>query len=70
VTWLDEITLDTVIVHMTDDGPSLRGLKAAVYDDGLVLRDAVVLGENAMDVLDGEPFIPREKVLFMQLISP
>lgn len=70
MTWLDDLTLATVIVHTTGDGPSLKGLRAAVYDDGIVLREAVVLEQDSVNVLDGEVFVPREKVLLMQLISP
>jgi hypothetical protein len=51
VTWLDDLTLETVIVHI-DDGPSLKGLKQAVYDDGLLIKDAITL-EGATAKLDG-----------------
>lgn len=68
MTWLDDLTLDTVIVHLTD-GPSLKGLQAAVYDDALVLRDASVIEPESSVVLNGEIAIPREKVLFMQMID-
>jgi hypothetical protein len=38
VPWLDALTLETVIVHT--DSASFKGLKAAVHDDCIVLRDA------------------------------
>lgn len=69
MTWLDDLTLATVIVHTTDDGPSIKGLRAAVHDDCLVLRDAMVLEPEGQTMLNGEIAIPREKVLMLQLIS-
>jgi hypothetical protein len=68
VTWLDALTLSTVIVH-TKSGSSIKGLKAAVYDDCIVLRDAVLLEPEAQVLLDGDVPIPRENVDFMQLIN-
>lgn len=70
MTWLDDLTLETVLVHMTHDGPSVKGLKVAVHDDCLVLRDALVMEPEAKTLLDGEVVIPRERVLFMQLVEP
>ena len=69
MSWLAALTLETVIVHMTDDGPSVKGVKAAVYDDCLVLRDAFVLEPEGGTMLNGELVIPREKVLFMQVVG-
>jgi hypothetical protein len=58
VTWLDDLTLNTVIVHI-DDGPSLKGLVAAVHDDCLVLRDALLYHDNdAPEQLDGLQVVP------------
>jgi hypothetical protein len=67
MTWLDDLTLETVIVHI-DDGPSLKGLKQAVYDDGLLIKDAITL-EGATEKLDGLLFIPRERVVLLQLVG-
>ena len=69
MTWLDDLTLETVIVTTTDDGPSLRGLKRAVYDDGILLSQAAVLEADALVTLEGELFIPREKVLLVQILG-
>lgn len=69
MTWLDDLTLQTVIVTTTDDGPSLKGIKRAVYDDGIVLTQAAVLEADAIVTLEGDLFIPREKVLLVQLLS-
>lgn len=69
MTWLDDLTLDTVIVTTTDDGPSLKGLKRAVYDDGIVLTQAAVLEADTLVMLNGDVFVPREKVLLVQLLT-
>lgn len=68
MTWLDAVSLETVIVHVTD-GPSLKGLREVVHDDCLVLRDALVFHEeDAPQQLDGLLVVPREKVLFVQVV--
>lgn len=66
--WLDELTLETVIVHV-DDGPSVKGVKQAVHADCIVLRDSYVYGEDDVNVLAGEIVIPRERVLFLQVVA-
>lgn len=69
MTWLDDLTLETVIVHTTDD-MSFKGLKVSVYDDALVLRDVRVLEDEGMSsVLNGEVVIPRERVHFLQRVA-
>ena len=69
MTWLDDVTLETVLVHV-DSGPSLRGLKAAIHDDCLVLRDVLVLQEegDAPQQLGGLYLVPRERVIGIQLL--
>jgi hypothetical protein len=69
MTWLDDLTLSTVIVTTTDDGPSLRGIKRAVYDDGILLSSAAILEAEALVTLEGDVFIPREKVQLVQLLA-
>lgn len=69
MSWLDDLTFETVVVH-TKAGTSLRGLKATVHDDGILLREACLMEETGVVMLDGEPFIPRESVDFMQIIGP
>jgi hypothetical protein len=66
MTWLDALTLETVTVH-TKDGPSLKGLKVAVHDDCLVLRDVMVLEPEGGTLLKGDVVVPREQVFWMQL---
>lgn len=69
MTWLDGLTLDTVIVHLKT-GVSIKGLKRTVYDDALVLSDARVLEDEGMSsMLNGEIAIPRENVDFMQVVG-
>jgi hypothetical protein len=69
MTWLDAVTLETVVVHL-DNGPSMKGLKQTVHDDCLVLRDALVFHEDdAAQQLDGLIVIPRERVVFIQTVA-
>jgi ABC-type phosphonate transport system ATPase subunit len=70
MTWLDDLTLETVVVHTTHD-MSIKGLKSSVYDDCLVLKEARVLEDDGMSkILDGEVTIPRERVHFIQVLAP
>jgi hypothetical protein len=66
--WLDDLTFSTVIVH-TKDGQSLKGLKAAVHDDALVLRDVMLLQDSGPVMLNGVVPIPRENLSFMQVLD-
>lgn len=68
MSWLDALEMSTVIVLTTDD-VSFKGLRRAVHDDCLVLHEAMVLGEDANTVLNGDLVIPREKVLAVQVIA-
>jgi hypothetical protein len=70
VTWLDEVQLETVVVHI-EGGPSMRGLKQTVHDDCLVLREVLAFSDDgdAPTQLDGLQVIPRERVLFIQKVS-
>lgn len=69
MTWLDDLTLNTVIVHIRDGGPSLRGLKVAVYDDGILLEQVVNLDHDALVVEDGQQFVLRERIERIQLLA-
>jgi hypothetical protein len=70
MTWLDKLTFDTVVIH-TDIGPSLKGLRAAVHDDCVVLRDVLVMHESdAPQQLGGLYVVPRERVVGMQILDP
>jgi hypothetical protein len=67
VPWLDALTLETVIVHT--DSASFKGLKAAVHDDCIVLRDALLLEPEAQTLIDGQIVIPREQVQYLQIVG-
>jgi hypothetical protein len=67
--WIVSLTLETVIVHTKDSGPSLKGVLAAVHADCLVLRDAMLLEPESQVVLDGSVVVPRSNVDFMQRIG-
>jgi hypothetical protein len=68
VTWLDDVALETVIVHTTES-MSFKGLKVTVYDDSVVLREARVLEDEGMStILNGEVVIPRDRVHFIQRV--
>lgn len=69
MTWLDDLTLSSVIVHTRDNGPSYRGNVAATYDDGVLLNDVVNLDEPEMVVEAGDSFIPREQVARIQRLE-
>lgn len=63
--WLNRLTSKTVVVHLSTD-ESIRGVLAGVYSDCIVLRHAAYLAPNAVDKVDGEAVIPREKISWMQ----
>jgi hypothetical protein len=69
LTWLDDLTLSSVIVHTTNGGPSYRAVRVAVYDDGILLRDVVNLDEDAQVVEAGTSFIPRQEVHRIQILE-
>lgn len=56
---------DNVLVHTTDER-TVQGILALVARDGLVLRAAKYLDEQDVP-LGGELFVPRERVLFVQV---
>ena len=60
-----------MVVH-TVAGMSIKGKKRAVYDDGVLLCDAYVLedGESQIRILDGDAFIFKHQLLFMQILPP
>lgn len=68
MTWLDGLTLETVVVH-TRDGMSIKGVKALVHDDGILLREAALLEDTGMVQLNDQPFIPRDNVSWLQLVD-
>lgn len=69
MTWLDDVTFATVIVHTINGGPSYKGLRRAVHDDGLVLGDVGILEPEGIELLQDNLFIPREQVHAIQLLG-
>lgn len=69
MTWLDDLTLDTVIIHTLHGGPSYKGVKRAVYDDGLVLDDVVNLDIDPLIVEAGSSFFPRDQIHRVQIVE-
>lgn len=61
--WLETVTRRRVLVH-TRDGQTLDGQLARVDRDGLVLAPAS-LADGPHD-LDGDVFVPRDRVAWMQ----
>ncbi|HVF79286.1 MAG TPA: hypothetical protein VNA28_13395 [Solirubrobacteraceae bacterium] len=67
MTWLDELTRRTVIVTTTDQ-ESFRGVAMEGYDDWCVLANARLQQQDGISsLLDGEIWIPRSKVHFVQV---
>ena len=57
-----------VLVNCDNDG-AVRGILTGVHADWLVLQQADLLGQEAQPAkLDGETFIPRSRVLFLQVL--
>jgi hypothetical protein len=69
LTWLADLSLGTVIVHTCNNGPSLRGNTAAVYDDGVLLSEVVNLDEEPHVVEAGTQFVLRERIERIQLLE-
>jgi hypothetical protein len=67
VTWLDGVEMSTVIV-LTKTDYSFKGLRRAVHDDCLILHEAMLLGDDAPQVLNGDVVIPREQVVAIQVV--
>lgn len=67
--WLKRAQSRTVIVHMKDNAPSVRGVLAGTFTDGLELRHAELLSDKPSTPptsIAGETFIPRDQVALVQ----
>lgn len=64
--WLARRVADRVLVHTTDER-SLQGILSLIAKDGIVLRDAKYLESESSVPLGGEIFVPKDKVLFVQV---
>lgn len=57
-----------VLVNCDNDG-AVRGILTGVHPDWLVLQQADLLSPETQPAkLDGETFVPRSRVLFMQVL--
>lgn len=67
--WLRSARTRTVIIHMRDDTPSVRGVLSGTFADGVELRFAEMLksGEKTPPTaMAGEVFVPREQIALVQ----
>lgn len=69
MSWLEQLTGDTLIVHLRSDTASLKGVVVGTHEDCLVLRDALVLDVETTTPLDGAVVVPRENVDFCQRVA-
>jgi hypothetical protein len=67
VNWLEQATHRRVTVHTVKD-QSIEGTLVLAADDGLLLWSAQMLSNPRPVQLDGEVFIPRGQVLFVQTV--
>jgi hypothetical protein len=65
VDWLARLTLRRVIVHTCDD-QSIEGLVELAGAEGVLLRDAKMLGTKSVE-LAGEIYVARGNVSFVQV---
>lgn len=69
MTWLDGLTFGTVIVHTVNGGPTYKGLKEFVHDDGVQLKDAALVEPEGLVVLNEPIFILREQIHALQPVN-
>ncbi len=67
--WFHDLKDRSVVLHLVDDGPSLRGNLVRVYDDGALLKDVVNLDLDQNVVEAGVQFILRERIERVQVLS-
>lgn len=67
--WLRNLTEKTVIVHLSNSGPSIKGALSAVHSDCLVLQRALVLEPESQTLLSGDVVVPRDQVAFIQRVD-
>lgn len=64
--WLRRKLAESIVVHLTT-GDSVAGFLEETSKDGLILRAARFLDNDTHVPLAGELFVPRERVLFVQV---
>ena len=68
--WIDDLTKQTVVVHLVSGNHSFKGVLFATHADCLVLREAAVLEPDSQTFLDGDVVVPRSNVDFLQIVTP
>ncbi len=68
VRWIDRLVRRNVVVHMTT-GASVRGVLVGAHRDCLVLSHVAYLGADAVETVDGEVVVPRERVAWIQTLG-
>lgn len=60
-----------VRLHFADSSPSMDGIYVGKEAGHYVLMKAAILSEDGEDPvgLEGETWVPKERVLFMQVLS-
>ena len=64
--WLEEATHRRLAVHTLDER-TFEGVLRVAADDGLLLWNAALAGDTPI-VLEGEVFVPRSNVSFVQTL--
>lgn len=65
-TWLEEAVHRRIAVHTVAD-QTFEGILRLAAEDGLLLWNASLAGPEPVP-LDGEVFVPRAQVLFIQTV--
>jgi hypothetical protein len=64
--WLRRRLADHVVVHLSDD-TSIAGYLEEVARDGVILRAAQYLDAERPVAIQGETFIPRNRIAWVQV---
>lgn len=67
--WLRRAQARTVVVHMRDNSPSVRGVLSGTFTDGIELRHAELLNDKSgspATSIAGEAFVPRDRIALVQ----
>lgn len=68
--WVDDVTGETLIVHLKSDTASLKGVvvDSEQPSDGLILRGVTVLEPDTQTAIEGTLIVPRDNIDFCQRI--
>lgn len=67
--WLRQLTLQKIHVTTVEE-QTFEGLLAAEAPDGVVLTSTTLHDANGPIPMAGTVFIPRERIAFVQIVSP